>query len=401
MTRFCRALAPLLYEHRPGAACCVSSLGPFEAACDFQSGSGLVTIPAFAFVSRSGPQDFGAGPPQNSILGVGRLDWILGSNTQAFLRYASQDKNEFAVASQPYSKQLDQPLYGHNQNASINVIRSWRPTFATESRVAYDRVTGDPDRLAGDGYSTPKPLLPLFYILNEAVSLPGGTNAGFGPTNGYQFFQTGTYSRGRHVLRFGGQFVHLRENATFGVAGQVADAQFANTQGFVIGVLQLYSIAVDPKEHFPGEFVDPPFGPPSFTRHYHYNEPALFIADAWKITSRLTLTPGLRWEYFGVLHSPGAERVLDSNFYPGSGPNLATRIASGRMMRTIDAPGNLQHAFTFPAIETSHRELAWPMISRVTERQCFALAVDFFTTAESVGSFSVLFRIRLPTVLQG
>jgi hypothetical protein len=324
------------------------ALCPFGVVCDSQSGRGFINLPAFAFTSREGPQNFGAGPPQNTTLATGRLDWVHGSNTQAFVRYAIENKDEFAVAVQPYSRQLDQSLYGHNQNANINVIHNWSPTFATESRIAYDRVTGDPERFGGDGYAVPTPPLPGFSILDETVSLPGGIPDAFGPTNCYQFFQTGTYSRGRHLLRFGGQFLHLRENYTFGIAGQMADAQFADTQSFVDGVLQFYAIAVDPKGHLPGEFVDPPFGPPRFTRHYHYNEPALFIADTWKINSRLTLTPGLRWEYFGVFHSPGGEHVLDSNFYAGGGQDPLTRIANGRMMRTIDARGNLKGRFYLP-----------------------------------------------------
>jgi hypothetical protein len=264
------------------------------------------------------------------------------------VRYAIENKDEFAVALQPYSKQLDQPLYGHNQNASLNVIHNWSPTFATESRIAYDRVTGDPERFGGDGYAVPTPPFPAFNISDETISLPGGTSDGFGPTNGYQLFQTATYSRGRHLLRFGGQFLHLRENYTFGIAGQIADGQFTNTQAFVDGVLRFYSIAVDPKGHSPGEFVDPPFTAPSFTRHYRYNEPAFFINDNWKINSRLTLTPGLRWEYFGVFHSPGAEHILDSTFYPGGGQNSLIRIANGRMMRTFNAPGELRGRFYLP-----------------------------------------------------
>jgi len=323
-------------------------LCPYATSCNTQTGAGYLTIPAFAFTTRIGPQDFGAGPPQNTVLATGRLDWTPGPNTQAFLRYAIENKDEFAVAFQPYSHELDQPLYGHNQNANINVIHTWSTRFATETRIAYDRVTGDPDRFGGDAYSVPRPLLPFFYILNETATLPGGNPAGFGPTNGYQFFQTAIYSRGSHTLRFGGQFVNLRQNYTFGIAGEVADARFASTQGFVDGMLQLYFIALDPKGHFPGEYVNPPFGPPSFTRHYHYNEPAFFMTDTWKLTSRLVLTPGLRWEYFGVLHSPGAEHNLDSNFYPGIGASLLQRIESGQMMRTVDAPGEFRGRFYVP-----------------------------------------------------
>lgn len=326
----------------------LETLCPFGALCDPQTRTGYVTIPAFALTSRLGPQDFGGGVPQNTILATGRLDWTLGSNTQAFLRYANENKHEFAPVGQPYSSKLDQPAYGYNQNVALNVIRTWSPALAAETRVAYDRVTGDPDRIAGNVYAVPSPPLPFFSILNEAVTLPGGAPSAFGPLNRYQFFQTATYSRGKHTLRFGGQFVYMRQNITFGFAGEIANAQFSSTQAFVDGSLSLYSIALDPKGHSPGEFVDAPFGPPSFTHHYRYNEPALFIADTWKITTRLTLTPGLRWEYFGVFHSPGHEHSLDSNLYLGSGANFLDQLANGKMLRTIDAPGELQGRFYLP-----------------------------------------------------
>src|ERR1700746_669014 len=74
-------------------------LCPFGATCNAQTGAGYVTIPAFAFTTRLGPQDFGGGPPQNTILATGRLDWTPRANTQAFLRYAIEKKNEFAAAT--------------------------------------------------------------------------------------------------------------------------------------------------------------------------------------------------------------------------------------------------------------------------------------------------------------
>jgi len=41
---------------------------------------------------------------------------------------------------------------------------------------------------------------------------------------------------------------------------------------------------------------------------------AFYGEDAVRLTNRFTLTLGMRWEYFGVLHSPNAERALDANF---------------------------------------------------------------------------------------
>ena len=246
---------------------------------------------------------------------------------------------------QPYSSSLDVPVSARNQNIVLNLIRTWSPVVTTETRVVYSRVVGDPERLGGNNPSVPQPSFPNFFIQDEGVQLPAGTPPSEGPQNFYQFFHAVTVIHGHHTLKLGGQFVQLRENISFGLdVGEVADASFKNVQGFVNGVLDSYSIAVNPKGVLPGGFVDPPFDPPSFRRHYRYNEPAIFITDTWKITPRISLTPGLRWEYFDSLHSPGAERALDSNFYPGAG-NALEEIATGQFLRTVDAPGALRGRF--------------------------------------------------------
>jgi Carboxypeptidase regulatory-like domain/TonB dependent receptor/TonB-dependent Receptor Plug Domain len=314
---------------------------PFAVTCDSQKQTGFVTIPAFAFTSRTGPQDAGAGPPQNTVLATGRVDWMIDAKTQFFVRYAFQDNKQFPIVLQPYSSQLDQPNLTRNQNIALNLTRSWSANLTTESRTVYNRVLFSNPLV-------PQPSIPAFVINNEGGStLPFGSIVLGGPQNLYQFFQTATWVHGHQTLKFGGQYVQLRDNRTGGFAG-IADAQFKDVQGFVNGILAVYIIAIDPKGHFPGETVDPPFGPPSFTRHYRYNEPALFIEDTWRITARLTLTPGLRWEYFDVLHSPGAEHPLDSNFYLGGGSNYFQQIANGRFLRTVDAHGGLQGHFYLP-----------------------------------------------------
>jgi hypothetical protein len=320
------------------------SLCPFGAACNPQTQAGFITLPAFAFTTRLGPQDVGAGPPQNTILATGRLDWVINSKMQAFARYAVEDQYVFATVTQPYSSHLDVPQSGRNQNITLNLIRTWSPNLATESRVVYSRVAGVYERF---GANAPEIPFPAFSIANQSAVLPAGDGVFDGLGNFYQFFQTLSWAHGHHLLKFGGQFVQLRDKHAYGV-GQTGDATFFDTQGFVNGVLQSYEIALDPKGHFPGEFVDPPFGPPSFTRHFRYNEPALFVEDTWRMIPRLTLTPGLRWEYFGVLHSPGREHTLDSNFYLGSGSTYLEQIASGRFLRTVDAPGDLHGRLYLP-----------------------------------------------------
>lgn len=318
---------------------------PFDSTCDPATGAGYVTIPAFAFTSRVGPQDAGAGPPQNTILATGRLDWVINPKMQAFARYALENQDVFANVLQPYSSELDVPGSGRNQNIALDLIGAWSPRLTTESRIVYSRAVGVWERFGGNNAKVIP--FPAFFFQTEPAVLPSGSGAFNGLGAFYQFAQTVSWARGHHLLKFGGQFVELRDKHTYGI-GQTGDAMFSDVQGFVDGVLRFYEIALDPKGGFPRDFISPPFGPPSFTRHFRYNEPALFLEDTWKVTPRLTLTPGLRWEYFGVLHSPGSEHTLDSNFYLGAGSTYPEQIANGRFLRTVDAPGDLRGRFYLP-----------------------------------------------------
>ena len=103
----------------------------------------------------------GAGPPQNTVLATGRLDWVINSKLQAFARYAFEDKDVFATVTQPYSSQLDQPTTARNHNIALNLIGIWSPGVATESRFVYNRVTGDPERFGGDVPNRAAPALPV------------------------------------------------------------------------------------------------------------------------------------------------------------------------------------------------------------------------------------------------
>src|SRR5262249_34447455 len=86
----------------------------------------------------------------------------------------------------------------------------------------------------------------------------------------------------------------------------------------------------------------------STLRHYRFNDVAAFLQDAWKISDRLTLSPGIRYEYFGQGHRTGYEKSLDASFYYGSGTELFERIASGQLLRTINAPDQYKNHYFVP-----------------------------------------------------
>ena len=305
--------------------------------------SDRVTVPAFREVVVTGPTDAGGGSPQNQVLGTGRVDYNFSDKTQFYGRYAYQnlDQSGKFAGIRSYLPALNQANTQRNQNMLLNLTHTFGNNFVTESRLVYNRILGPINPL------TPANGLAGFAFQTEPASLPNGASSFGGPQNVYQLFQTANWIKGKHNIKFGGQYVQLRDNRTFG-AYQTAEALFANAQGFVDGVLSRYTIAVNPQGKFPGQLVTAPLGPPSFTRHFKYNELGVFVQDTWKVTSRLTLTPGLRYEYFGILHSGGHERNLDANFYLGAGSTIAARIASGAFARTSAQTGDLKNRFYRP-----------------------------------------------------
>src|SRR5262245_35017852 len=130
--------------------------------------------------------------------------------------------------------------------------------------------------------------------------------------------------------------------------------EFRDLQGFVDGFLTSYQLSLDPKGKVPGELIAPPFGPSGVHRNYRFNDMAGFFQDSWKISPRLTLSPGLRYEYFGAGHRSGHEKPLDASFYYGESASIYQRISHGRLLRTTEAPGDYRNHYFLP----NHRNLA-------------------------------------------
>ena len=200
-------------------------------------------------------------------------------------------------------------------------------------------------------------------LLNgNIIRLPGylpdspGNGIPFGgPQNFIQGYQDLNWTRGSHQLRFGGQYVHIRDNRTFG-AYEYADAALGANQASALGsldrwtVVQLHGSGRFPQGKFPASttrvtgarIVTPectlqtPLSSPNFSRSNRYHEWAAYFNDSWKIKPRLTLNLGIRYEYYGTQHN--ANQDLDSNFYFGEGANIFERIRNGRILLAKDSP---------------------------------------------------------------
>lgn len=328
------------------------------------------TFPVLGQVTSTVPIDAGGGDPQNSLLGVVRFDYNLSEKTQIFARWSVDRLNAFQGSNSysPYAG-YNTGYLNRNNNYLLSLTHVFSPNLVSQTKIVYNRLK---NLQPVNGPNVPT----LFWkgsnalILGKRAWLPGylpgspGSGIPFGgPQNLYQFYEDLNWTRGRHQLRFGGNYIQMRDNRVFG-AYQMAPEQLGGntTQGFnnfLLGQLVSFRSAIDPKGANACKFdyaaldnnqslgtlpyiqdstcaITLPATTPKFGRNNRYSDFALYVNDTWKILERLTLNLGLRYEYFGVQHN--ADPNLDANFYYGSGSNFPQQYRNGLAMRTANSP---------------------------------------------------------------
>jgi hypothetical protein len=124
----------------------------------------------------------------------------------------------------------------------------------------------------------------------------------------YQLSDSLTWVRGRHSLKFGVDFHRFQSNGTVVGNGRGSFTFSAQTSAPTSG----YAL-VDLLLGLPTSTARSPFSPRFYDRTGLY---AAFVQDDWKVTPRLTLNLGLRYEYNIPIYD---HRNLLSNFNPVTG----------------------------------------------------------------------------------
>lgn len=107
------------------------------------------------------------------------------------------------------------------------------------------------------------------------------------------------YNTGAHNYKFGYQFTRtsIAQNYDLGYRGRL---KFSSFDSFLAGIVDNGAL------QFSG----------NSRRHTHQNNQSVYFQDNWKISRRLTLNYGLRWDYFGVVKE---KNNLFSLYAPGIG----------------------------------------------------------------------------------
>lgn len=185
-----------------------------------------------------------------------------------------------------------------------------------DARVSFQDIA----TIVGD----PKALIPTITVT--------GLTAPYGdlfpnPTHlrTYEFRDTLSMQRGRHLIRTGLEDRRIFKGISLGPATSGTYA-FNNMLDFAADKPFQQTLTVNPDSGQPTGY------PRKFTVH----EGGVFVQDDWKVSSRLTLNLGLRYNYFG---DPEEQSGKLSSLIFGSGSSFTERLAAakvGRVDRLFD-----------------------------------------------------------------
>ncbi|HEY3834955.1 MAG TPA: TonB-dependent receptor, partial [Bryobacteraceae bacterium] len=271
-----------------------------------------------------------------------KLDYQISDKMNAFLRFSQRKDIQY------YAPDIPGPsggggngfIHAIQQQAAIGDTWSVTPTSLLEVRFGFDHVLGGkvPPYIGGP---SPSPLFP-FAGLPTSPNLVGGLNSqsvsgfnAFGRQTSNPQFQNPTsfnpkvnYSwiRGRHSIKAGFEFVAIRTevldiNPLYGAdtyAGQFSkptatspsDATSYNLADFIFGLPSTIQLGNN------------------FVTNLRQHVTSLYVQDDFRVTPRLTLNLGLRWEFA----TPITERDNNwTNFDPAT--NTLVKASGGSLYK--------------------------------------------------------------------
>lgn len=288
----------------------------------------------------------------------GRVDYNFNQKTHIFGRYTIADYNNNAPAAYgaagggPSAFSFSGDSIDRNQSLAVGLDYTFSPTLITDGRFGFYRYrirvqpgdagttpatdAGLPGLNTGSASTTG---LPAFYINGN-----GGFNFGYGlgvnqcncplkeTENQFQWVDNWTKIKGDHTLKFG---IDVRRSQQQRIPSDLhRSGEIAFTDS-VTGSPELDSLAAG-QASTGAALASYLLGLPStFGRYYTaYNyypglretRIFLFVQDSWRVTPRLTVNYGLRWEDY--LPQTAAKAGGAGTFDPSTGNVLVAGVGS-------------------------------------------------------------------------
>ena len=256
-----------------------------------------------------------------------KVDHKLGPKDQLTVAYLYDNADattQFAGGVSTFGVPLNS--HGRAQNAGVTWSHTFSPTILNQARMAYTRHTadfpGDKTANAGQIPSVATAFDPLGTGFGNSTNLPQ-----FFTENNFTYKDDLSVTRGKHNFKGGASYNRTRNGSSFqadsngfflpySVEDLVTDLKVDDQIDAIVAPLGLGPYG---SVFYAEASINPSVTPatrPNYYRGFRANEVGMYFQDDWRITPRLTLNLGVRWDYFGPPHN--FQRGIDSNYYSGS-----------------------------------------------------------------------------------
>ncbi len=219
---------------------------------------------------------------------IGRIDHRISNSDQMSGRYVIDNQISPQGGAANFFPGFSTSNPNRYQNAAITETHIFSPTVTNEARLSYNRITIG---LPVDAANPLAERIP-FYSIAGISSIGLQTNIPQGRiANNYSLQDTISVVSGRHSFRGGVDLLKQisRQMAPSNIRGQLTYAASTGFSGFANFIDDFSGANGGPSKdfgnatYFPGLF-----------RH------AYFFQDRWRATNALTVSLGIRYEYFGL-----------------------------------------------------------------------------------------------------
>jgi hypothetical protein len=281
------------------------------------------------------PAAFGSGavtgvatlaPPSSldRYLALPRLDYLSKGGTHritARAAVASVSRPDFFWT--PY-KDFITPLTQDTLGIAATSTYAFRPNWTNEARFGWSS-----DDLRFD---RPHPEVPDL-VSSDRTTLPG-SDAFYSFRNrsrSFEVVENLIWARGRHIFKFGGEAL-VRRIDGYLTAGRDSLFNFGSFDAFAKDSPFSVFAALTRQN-------GRPLTTPDYQRQYRYNQSYLFAQDSFKLSSRLVVDYGVRYERFGAPTNTGP--VKDAYLELPAGASFVQRLAAAKMQYPLGADQRL------------------------------------------------------------
>ena len=285
--------------------------------------------------------------PTNDNQVITKIDHSISNANRIFIRYFWDDNYTVANTVVPAFNSQNNWV---THNGTINDTHIFSPTIVNSAVLTIARNTfirspqvTSPVNFAALGCQSCVPLAPPGVPTDWAVSVASGIGLRI-PTNynsymmNYQFVDTLSWTLGNHLLQFGGDIAKVRRNGR---------EYFQKDPQYSFNGLRTGNQGYGYADFYAGAAASVFQNSPISSLQYKWT-PFLYLQDDWRISPRLTLNLGVRWEpYISIKDEYGQNAAFragqkstvyplapvgyvfpgDTGIYSGVAPNRMDRFS--------------------------------------------------------------------------